>query len=240
MSLTSRQRTFLEKLLDVYYSHRQEAIHYTDLAHALGVANSTAYEMLKSLELEGYVSSEYRLADDRIGPGRTMVLFRPSMKALRGFRRLLGEDARHKEWEFVKSRILERLSSEELPQGELVTALIAAIPDSDDPLSYCGGVLAASLAAIRSQVWNRLEESGILQDMNGDEAQSLGTLDLLPGVALGISCASPRQSSWLSRLAGHVRRYQGMVHELDQGARLRLLRFSREVMTALRAPVRSG
>ena len=240
MPLTSRQRTFLEKLLDVYHSHRQESIHYTDVARALGVANSTAYEVLKSLELKGYACSEYRLANDRAGPGRSMVLFRPSMKALRRFRRLLGEDTRRKEWEFVKARVLERLSAEDLSDDEMVTDLIGAIPESDDPLSYCGSVLAASLAAIRTQLWNRLQESGIMRDINDDEAQSLDTLDLLPGVALGLSCASPREASWLCRLAEHVRRYQSCLHELDQGARLRLLRFSREVMTALSVPAKSS
>ncbi len=240
MPLTNRQRTFLEKLLDVYHSHRQESIHYTDLARALGVANSTAYEVLKSLELKGYVCSEYRLAGDRVGPGRSMVLFRPSMKALRRFRRLLGEDARRKEWEFVKARVLERLSTEDLLDDDLVADLIETVPESDDPLSYCGSVLAASLVAIRTQLWNRLQESGIMRGMDDDETQSLDTLDLLPGVALGLSCASQRESFWLSRLAEHVRRYQSRVHELDQGARLRLLRFSREVMTALRVPVGTG
>jgi hypothetical protein len=101
-------------------------------------------------------------------------------------------------------------------------------------------VLAASLAAIRTQLWNRLQESGIMRDINDDEAQSLDTLDLLPGVALGLSCASPREASWLCRLAEHVRRYQSCLHELDQGARLRLLRFSREVMTALSVPAKSS
>ena len=63
MSLTSRQRASLAESLEVYHRHRREPIHYTALAVALGMANSTAYEMLKLLERKGYVSSEYRLSD---------------------------------------------------------------------------------------------------------------------------------------------------------------------------------
>ena len=241
MPLTSRQRAFLEKLLDVYHSQGDDAIHYTELARALGVANSTAYEALKSLEYKGYVSSEYRLADHHAGPGRSMVLFRPSWKSLRTFRRLLGGDARRQEWEYVKLKVLERLAEEGLPNDEeLLTDLVAAIPDSHDPLAYCGRVLAASLVSIRSQLWSRVQEFGLLPDLEKDDAQGLDALDLLPGIALGFSWAARGESSWLSRLAEHARRYQTYLHVLDEGARMRLLRFSREVILRLRFPLESS
>ena len=92
MQLTNRQRAFLETLFDVYHDHGRQPVHYTALARALGVANSTAYEMLKLLEKKGYVSSEYHLAADHAGPGRSMVLFRPTLKGLRTFRHLVGEE----------------------------------------------------------------------------------------------------------------------------------------------------
>lgn len=239
--LTSRQRVFLERLLDVYHTQSDAAIHYTELARVLGVANSTAYQVLKSLQQKGYVTSEYRLANGRAGPGRSMVLFRPSWKALRTFRRLLGEDARRQEWEYVKLKVLERLAREGLPDDEaLLTDLVDAISDSRDPLAYCGRVLAASLVSIRSQLWSRAQEFGLFRDIKQDDAQGLEALDLLPGIALGLSWASRRDSSWLARLAQHARRYQAYLHLLDEGARLRLLRFSREVMLRLRFPLESS
>lgn len=241
MPLTVRQRAFLDKLFDVYYAHREQPIHYTELANALGVANSTAYEVLKSLELKGYVSSEYHLADNHTGPGRSMVLFRPTMKALRRFRHLLGEDARHKEWDFVKARLLERLAAQASPDdANLLADLLAAIPESDDPLSYCGRVLAASMVSIRSQLWIRIQESGLFKDMINEDNLSSDALDLLPGFALGLSCASEQEPSWLGRLAQYVRKYQGYLHELDEAARVRLLHFSREVMVALQFPLRGN
>jgi len=241
MQLTSRQCDFLEKLLDVYYRHRRQPIHYTTLAQALNVANSTAYEMLRLLEQKGYVSSEYYLSDHRTGPGRSMVLFRPTIKALRTFRRLLGEDARNKEWELAKEKVLERLAAEGFPDDEqLLTDLVAAIQESEDSLSYCGRVLAASLVSIKSQFLSRIRELPIFRDMDREDAASFDALNLLPGFALGFSCALQRNSSWLSRLAECIERYQTYLRQMDEEARVRLLRFSREMMDALQLSSGNG
>jgi DNA-binding MarR family transcriptional regulator len=221
-------------LLDAYHEHRRQAIHYTSLARALGVANSTAYEMLRLLEQKGYVSSEYRLADDHVGPGRSMVLFRPTLRALRTFRRVLGEDARDKEWEFVKQKVLSQLATSSHSDDEaLLDELVAAIPDSQDRLSYCGRVVAASLLSIKSQFVGRVQGLGVFKDIGAGDVQDLDTLNLLPGFALGLACALGPNRSWLSRLAEYVGRYQTYLHQLDEGARLRLLRFSRELLEAL-------
>ncbi len=236
MQLTSRQRACLETLLDVYHSHRRQPIHYTVLARALGVANSTAYEMLKLLEQKGYVSSQYRLAHAHAGPGRSMVLFHPTMKALRTLRRVLGEDARDQEWETVKEKVLARLDREDFPDHEeLLQELVAAIPRSQDRLSYCGRVVAASLLSIKKQFFGRVQELSIFRTINEGDVADLEALNLLPGFALGFACALQRNPSWMSRLADCVGRYQTYLDQLDEEARLRLLRFSREMIDALRA-----
>jgi DNA-binding MarR family transcriptional regulator len=241
VQLTSRQRAFLEKLLDVYHSHRQQPIHYTALARALGVANSTSYEMLRLLEQKGYVCSEYRLSDHHTGPGRSMVVFRPTIKALRVFRHLLGEDARHKEWDFVKEKVLGRLVAEGLPEDDqFLGNLIAAIPESEDSLSYCVRVMAASLLSIKSQLLSRVQELSMFRHIVAGDAASLDALNLLPGFALGFSCALQRNWSWLSRLAECVERYQTYLRQMDEEARVRLLRFSREMIDALHMSAGSG
>jgi len=241
VQLTNRQSTFLEKLLDVYYRHRRQPIHYTTLARALGVANSTAYEMLKLLEQKGYVSSEYRLSDRRTGPGRSMVLFQPTMKALRMFWHLLGEDARQKDWVSVKEKVLGRLAADGFPDDEqLLADLVAAIPESEDSLSYCGRVVAASLVSIKSQFLSRVRELSIFRNIDSGDAASFDALNLLPGFALGFSCALQRNWSWLSRLAECVERYQTYLHQMDEEAHARLLRFSREMMDALQMSSGSG
>jgi DNA-binding MarR family transcriptional regulator len=239
MSLTYRQRTFVEKLLDVYHDHSDQPVHYSDVASALGVANSTAYEMMRLLERKGYVVSEYHLADHHSGPGRSQVLFRPSLKALKTFRRLLDEDVSGQEWRAVRDRVLERLSAEGLPYDEdSLSDLLATIPDDSDPLAYCAQVLAASLVSLRSQVANRVQQLGILRDI-ADGKGGLELLGLVPGFALGFASAVRDGSARLSALAGHVRRYQSVLQEMDDAARARLLRFSREIVAALRFPAKA-
>ena len=241
MQLTSRQRDFMEALLDVYHKHRRKPIHYTTLAVELGVASSTAYEMLKLLEQKGYVASEYHLSDERPGPGRSMVLFRPTLKALRVFRHLLGEEAWDKDWESAKEKVLGRLAAEGLPDDDqLLGDLVAAIPQSEDRLSYCGRVLAASLVSIKSQLWSRVQELSILNYLDRGDDASLEALNMLPGFALGFAYALRRNASWVTRLTEHVARYQTYLHQMDEEARRRLLRFSREVISALRVSSGSG
>ena len=234
MELTNRQRAFLERLLDVYYGHRQLSVHYTTLARALGVANSTAYEMLKLLEQKGYVSSEYRLPDRRSAGGRSQVLFRPTMRALRVFRHLAGEDIRNREWEGIKEEVLARLCAEGLPEDkELLSELLTAIPQSADPLPYCGRVIAASLLSMRGHVADRLQQFAIFREIVTGDKSALDALDLLPGFAVGFASALSGGSVRLTALAEYAKRYQKYLLQMDDETRVRLVRFSREMLNAL-------
>lgn len=236
MRLTSRQRTCLEKLLDVHYRQQGQPIHYTTLARALGVANSTAYEMLKVLEQKGYVSSEYHLTEDHTGPGRSMVLFRPTLKTLRTFRHLLGEDARHQEWDVIREKLLRRLATADSSHDEQwIADLLATIPESRDPLLYCGHVVAASLWSMKDLLRHRVYEWSIFRKVERADASSFDALGLLPGFALGFAYALRRHSSWLARLAECVERYQAYLLQLDEEGRARLLSFSHDMVDALRA-----
>lgn len=240
MSLTRRQRTFLAKLLDVYHDHRDEPVHYSTVAQALRVANSTAYEMMKLLEEKGYVSSEYRLPDHHGGPGRSQVLFRPTWKTLRTWRSLVDKDVRGQEWQVEKDRVLARLAAEGLPgDEESLTEFLATIPERSDSLSYCAQVVAASLVSLRGHVTNRVEQLGILRDIAAQSKAGMDLLDFIPGFALGFASAVQDGSTRLSSLADHARRYQKCLQDMDDKARAQLLRFSSEIMAVLRFPVKA-
>ena len=240
MSLTRRQRTFLAKLLDVYHDHRDEPVHYSTVAQALGVANSTAYEMMKLLEKKGYVSSEYRLPDHHGGPGRSQVLFRPTRKAFRTWRTLVDGKASGQEWQVEKDRVLARLAAEGLPGDEdFLTELLAAIPERGNSLSYCAQVVTASLVSLRGHVANGVEQLGILRDIAAQSKAGLDLLALVPGFALGFASAVEDGSTRLSSLANHARRYQKCLQDMDDKARAQRLRFSSEIVAALRFPVKA-
>jgi len=117
VKLSSRQREFLSRLLDLY-REAEAPVHYVDLARALDVSPVTAYEMLRLLEDKGLVYSEtVRPQGHR---GRSVVVFSPTGKAtallseLMGYQGLLDE---------LLLRIPER-TSPLLFAADMVTAII--------------------------------------------------------------------------------------------------------------------
>lgn len=235
MQLTGRQKAFLEKVLDVYY-HTHEPIHYTELAGALGVANTTAYEMLKLLESKGYLASEYRLADGYAGRGRSIVVFRPTLKALRMVRQLIGEDARHRDLQFIRDRVIERIQGGSFPDDELLAELLLATPEDNDPASFCAQVIAASLLSLPRQLSNHLKELSMFQD-SGTEEANIESLDLLPGFALGLVSTLRQNPLRLARLTEIARKYEANLRQTDTEARLRLVRFCRDLVAAMELPL---
>jgi len=240
MRLTGRQHAFLERMLDVYRKHRDRPIHYTHPADALGVANATAHEMLQLLELKGYASAQYHLEQERSCPGRSTVWFQPALKALRMFRCLLGEDARSQEWEFIKDKVLHRLTMEGLPRDEDVLGdLLSAIPQSTDPLAYRSQVVAASRLSARGQLLSRIQDLSFLRDMAGGGEANADDLDLPSSFAMGLSCGLQQGSSWPAKLEQHVKKHQTCLKRLDRRTRGSLLRFMQEALAVLRAPVQT-
>jgi DNA-binding MarR family transcriptional regulator len=107
--LTLRQKAFLAKFLDVY-REKQEPVHYSAVAQRLGVNNSTAYDMLRLLEKKGMVNSHYATPKTTAGPGRSSILFSPTLRATES--RPTGDSRGHEKWEEFKTRLLEGLSRE--------------------------------------------------------------------------------------------------------------------------------
>lgn len=105
--LTSRQRAFLTKFLDVC-RERQEPVHYSVVAQKLGLNNSTAYDMLKLLEQKGMVNSQYATPKAKSGPGRSTIIFSPTVKAMESHPP--GDSRGHEKWEEFKARLLASLS----------------------------------------------------------------------------------------------------------------------------------
>lgn len=106
--LTLRQKAFLKKFLEVY-REKQEPVHYSVVAQRLGLNNSTAYDMLRLLEQKGMVSSHYDTPKATAGPGRSSILFSPTLKAT-GLSQPTGESYGHEKWEEFKARLLASLN----------------------------------------------------------------------------------------------------------------------------------
>ncbi|MGD9118169.1 MAG: hypothetical protein PVJ08_05470 [Dehalococcoidia bacterium] len=106
--LTLRQKAFLNKFLDVY-REKQEPVHYSVVAQRLGLNNSTAYDMLRLLEQKGMISSQYDTPKATAGPGRSSILFSPTLRAT-GLSQPTGESRGHEKWEEFRTRLIESLN----------------------------------------------------------------------------------------------------------------------------------
>ena len=91
MKLTRRQEEFIKKMIEMG-QELDGPFHYTLVADQLGVSPFTAYDMLRLLEEKGFVTSEYKLATDKSGPGRATRLFYPTEKA-RDHRRYFAQNS---------------------------------------------------------------------------------------------------------------------------------------------------
>jgi len=145
--LTLRQEAFLDRFLDVY-RERQGPVHYSVVAQSLGLNNSTAYDMLRLLQKKGMVSSHYATPKATAGPGRSSILFSPTVKAMES--RPMGESHEHEGWEDFRARVLARMSRETVEDYQaMLNELLAKIAEMRSSLEQYAEFTTALLLNLR-------------------------------------------------------------------------------------------
>ncbi|MEP7200385.1 MAG: hypothetical protein ABI874_11250 [Chloroflexota bacterium] len=213
MQLTQRQRDFLRKLLDLYHDAR-EPIHYSRVAEALGVNRFSAYDMLKLLEHKGYVTSQYILAPARSGPGRSSIAFMPTAKARAAVRLLGGGAARTAEWQAMRERILSQLRTRNRNDDELLTELLAHIPDIKSPVEFCAETAAALVLNLHA-IKQRAADLNPLKALPALAPSGHLGLGALAGLSIGSSLAQGFDRAVLDRLLTLTRRFQAHLSTLS-------------------------
>ncbi len=230
MKLTPRQITFLRKLLDLY-QERRGPIHYSLLAQQLGVNKFSAYDMLKLLEHKGMAASEYSLARQTPGPGRSVILFRPTGKASELLRSFTSETLPIEEWQQTKEEILSRLREGKENYQDFLNELLAKIPEAKSPLIYCTQMITAlvlTLSDVQERVAGLPPVKSILASAESAKLQ-LGTL---AGLSWGSSLAGRTESSLVENLLSHTKRYQTYLSNLSEESLARLADFMGEALAA--------
>lgn len=228
--LTPRQRRMLEKLISLYREAR-EPMHYSALARHLGIGNTAAYEMLRLLEREGYVKSDYVLSGN-VGPGRSSVVFAPTPRAHAALRLSTDKQDVDSEWDRVKKQILSRLGQDEDAEQVLFEELVSRLPNVEEPLIYCAEALAALFLNIGREARQRLHEQEALLQQLIAASPVRNLLSLLPGLALGL--ALPGQVRRLSeRLIEYSEAYQLCLQQLDEAKQKALAEFVRQALDSL-------
>jgi DNA-binding Lrp family transcriptional regulator len=134
LKLTIRQKIFWMKLIE-HFGYSRRPVHHSTLAKALGLSNSTTYNMLKLLESKGVLDSVYVTPDAprRRAQGRARIMFVPSDKIAEKVFRPLGGDTDDKEAvRAYVARIIEYWSKDEVYEGnkdEIYSALTVASHD---------------------------------------------------------------------------------------------------------------
>jgi hypothetical protein len=230
--LTRRQQQFLSQFLDVY-SVTDAPVHYVALAEQLGIGNVTAYEMLRLLEERGLVSSEYYLPDQERGPGRSSVLFRPTLKAIQLRHDLKGSSPKDEDWELVKQRILNQLrAGDAAGYDDLLKSLLARIPEQRSALIYLTEMTTATLLTLRG-LRDSAHASGLLERLRHIGLPGEIGLSALAGVNATLSMmerVNRRVSSFLLTQSG---KYQTLLSQIGEENHRHLSAFAREVTNIL-------
>lgn len=230
MKLTRRQETFIRELLDFYHETRRP-IHYTELAERLGVSRFTAYDMLRLLEEKGLVRSDYHLAADKAGPGRSEIVFFPTEEARRLLTRLGGEVEEH-DWESWRDRLLGQFRQDEPGTMELAQEIFARVPgDEPDPLRYCVEVITIIFLRLKAGAGRALLlefAPTLLPSL--DEAAGLQGMALLGGFALGILVRENIDDyGWCEELMEHVKRCGDLIAEMSPAEQRHLAEVVRDL-----------
>jgi DNA-binding MarR family transcriptional regulator len=235
MEVTFRQKSFLNKLLDLYHEMR-EPVHYSLVAERLGLSGSTAYDMLRLLEQKGMVGSEYATPKAISGPGRSNILFFPTAETMELFSHLAGESQEQEEWEEVKAHILLSLRKGKASDyQDLLRELLARIPEARSPLVRCAEVITALLLSLR-ETKHKLGEQSPVSMLLGSPVTKLG-MSILAGLTLGLCLADQKVRWLLGDFRKYTEKYESSLQELSPESLTTLHRFARDVSRILkRAP----
>ena len=226
--LTRRQHQFLSQFLDLY-QETDKPIHYVALAKHLDIGKVTAYEMLRLLEKRGLVKSEFHLPSGDRGPGRSIVLFRPTQNAVQLINQLSGGTADSEAWELAKVRILLQLHEGKVEGYEsLLNDLLARTSERRSPLIFMTEMITATILSV-ADIQKEAEDKGLI-----DRLQKIGLpgeigLSALEGISSALSMVENVNLSLSTFLLEHSGKYQEMLTQLSEEKRNQLSAFAREV-----------
>lgn len=232
--LTARQQAFLQKLLELS-RERRGPVHYSDVAQVLGVSPFSAYDMLRVLEKKGFAAASYALAAEHSGPGRSMVVFVPTPRAAQLLGAEAGDAQIDEEWQGVRERVLNKLrQARETSYREALNDLLARLPETPNPLSFCTemiGALLLNMGRVRARAGG-LNPFRVLSSLRSARG---GELETLAGLSVGatLSANDEAGASVTQRLLEHAHRYQTNLGRLSDEARSALIQFLEEALDAL-------
>ncbi len=233
IKLTRRQETFILNMLDLYYAS-QQPLHYSELAERLGVSRFTAYDMLRLLEEKGFARSDYRLADDKSGPGRSEVVFLPTEKAHRLLADFAG-DERNEPWINLRDKVFQGIRDSEIMNSDLGHEVLGRLPTGEtEALQYCLEVMSVIALRLKKGIGLKLLFDFVPTLLPKVDTTNMDDLRLFGGFALGVLAReNVEDDRWREELYTHVKRYQTLIAEMTPDQQLKLAHSLNELYTSL-------
>lgn len=147
-SLTKRRKEFLDQIWHQYHTTNLP-VHYSDVAEAIGVSKWTAYDVLKSLESQGFLNRTYSVNENETG--RSVVVFSPTELAEEIFQKERRELADSEEWELFLNKVRNLLENQQkLPLKESINKILNHIKTVEVKLEFCTYFLCVLLLYLES------------------------------------------------------------------------------------------
>jgi len=228
MAITRRQMDFLKTIKQVYEGTKLP-VHYTRVAEMLGISKWSAYEMLKTLERKGFLTSQYEVDQKKKYPGRARVMFMPTQLVnlvLSG--KTLEDMVPVKEFQLLKERLMSFSDkAAEITPEELMEQMRAELSNVENPLVFCAYVV--TIFILQLQVLNKssisLLKSGALEVSAG----KIG-LAMFVGAAFGTLVKVTSQVQLLSHMVECISGFQKNLAKLNQLEQALLMDFLSEAL----------
>jgi len=223
MAITKRRLDFL-RIIKQIYEATGFPVHYARVAELLGVSKWSAYEMLKNLEREEFLTSQYEVNQVEKNPGRAMVMFIPTQKleqALAG--KLFDLKTTSREWRQEKERLLSLFDESKKSNTKgLWEQLMVELPSMENPLVFCAYVITIVVSQLQTVSENSLR---LLKNMAVEARKGPIGLAMFVGTAIGSLLKSASPISAITQLADSISEFQKNLAVLTKSELALLLDF---------------
>lgn len=228
MELPRRRKECLEKVVALYRKSGLP-VHYASIAKLLGITKWSAYEMLRKLEKEGFLASEYAVNSEERFPGRSMVFFRPTAQALKLIETEENNPYSGITWEQVRSRLLHlcTLGNPKAITEELISNLGNG-SDVEHPFFTSAYVLSLLVVYLRNLSHKSI---AFLEELLHQTAEADKGLSMFAGAVIGSVLKTAAQFPLATQLAQYVGQLQAALGRIGAEDAERLRQFLLEALS---------
>ncbi len=230
--LTRRQQQFLIQFLDLYREMNQP-IHYKFVAERLKIGNVSVYEMLRLLEMNGYVKAEFISTGRQKGPGRPSVLFYPTRQAFEQTQRLAVVPSELEFWRQDKNSILDTLRKKDpVANKELALKLIGLYSENTSPLIHVTRNVTILLITLSQLPITKKSESLIYQLGHIGLPGHMG-LTTFFGFAVGVAFLGLVDDTICTEMIQNISKYEYYLQDMHSDNHQRLCDFIHDAVELL-------